>query len=79
MLVKSLNSPYLFIYTSRAYTGPFPSGGMMLPVTNNFIPISISYIFDNRTSKETKHEYFSYDIIDYPFEVRNFIMTATRI
>lgn len=75
----STNNGYYYFYNSLGYQSPFPSGAIMVPVSSQLIPIKISYIVDNRTEMKKEHTFYAYDIADYPFKVRNLVITATKL
>jgi hypothetical protein len=74
----STNNTYYYFYNSLDYQSPFPSGAIMVPVSSQLIPIKISYIVDN-TEMKKEHTFYAYDIADYPFKVRNLVITATKL
>lgn len=73
----NINNTYYYFYNNISYQTPFsPNGAVMAPVSNQFFPIKISYIVNNT---EDKHTFYAYDIVDYPFKVRNVVITAIKL
>ena len=52
---------------------------MAVPSTTQFIPIVVSFNLDNRTDKAKIHKIYVYDIIDYPIEAKNIVISIKKI
>lgn len=52
-LLLSCGQTYFYFYKDKvSYQSVFPSGAMVLPVNNVYVPIKFCYIFDNRSLKQ---------------------------
>ena len=60
---------YFYLYSDINYKSPLPNGAMLVPVCNQFIPLKITFMIDNKTMKQKTHTFYAYDIVDYPFQV----------
>ena len=81
MLLNCRNN-YFFLYLDNAqYRSVFPNGAIIVPAQANQqnLPISISYVFDNRTSKVNKHIFYCYDVADYSYKISNLVITVKKI
>jgi hypothetical protein len=63
------------------YRSVFTSGAIIIPngAINQYLPITIRYVVDNKTLKNKKHMFYAYDIADYPFKVSNLVITAKKV
>lgn len=77
MLLKCPRT-YMYFYTNANYQGPFPSGGMAVNNTSSFVPFKLGFYLDTRTSKEKSQKIYVYDIVDYPIEAQNIVITLKK-
>jgi hypothetical protein len=81
MLLNCKNGYFYLYFDKVQYRSVFPSSAIIVPngSINQYLPITIRYIIDNKASKDKKHTFYCYDIVDYPFKVNNMIITAKKI
>lgn len=79
MYLKSTAS-YFYFYNNISYQTPFgPNACIMLPNTNQFIPIQFSFSIDNRITKDKQQKIYAYDIVDYPIQAKNIVITLKKL
>ena len=81
MLLNCTGNVFYLYLDLAQYRSLFTSGGIIVPngAINQYLPITLRYIVDNKTLKDKKHTFYAYDIADYPFKVSNLVITAKKI
>ena len=75
--MKDKGGQYFYIYQNRDYNIQIlPNSCVYMPISNQFIPLTFSYVQEVNTNTIS---FQAYDTYDYPCELKNIVATAEKL